>query len=82
MVQSYVTSLLSVKTHRRVVTGNTRSREAAGALAGTGPSVNGPDPGTRRRFRRCRACHLIYTRSGGCERAFDNLPTSTDMCKH
>jgi hypothetical protein len=39
--------LLSVKTHWRVVTGNTRSQEAAGALAGTGPSVNGPDPGTR-----------------------------------
>ena len=71
------TAVLSVKTHRRVVTGNTRSWEAAGALAGTGPSVNGPDPGTRRRFRTCRACH-----PGGCERAFDDLPTSTDTCKH
>jgi hypothetical protein len=39
--------LLSVKTHWQVVTGNTKSWEAAGALAGTGPSVNGPDPGTR-----------------------------------
>ena len=56
-----IKQLLSVKTHRRVATGNTKSREAAGALAGTGPSVNGPDPGTRRRFRRCRVCHLTYT---------------------
>ena len=56
--------LLSVKTHLGVATGNTKSREATGALAGTGPSINGPDPGTRRRFRRCRACHLTYTRSG------------------
>ena len=30
--------LLSVKTHRRVVTGNTKSREVAGALTGTAPS--------------------------------------------
>ena len=74
--------LLSIKTHRRVATGNTKSWEAAGALASTGPSVNGLDPGTSRRFRRCRVCHLIYTQSRGCERAFDDLPTSTDMCKH
>src|SRR6185503_6313648 len=66
-------TLLSVKTHRRVATGNTKSREAAGALAGTGPSVNGPDSGTRRRFRRCRACHLTYTWSERCERACDDL---------
>ena len=30
--------LLSVKTHRRVATGNTKSREVTGALAGTAPS--------------------------------------------
>ena len=72
---------LSVKTNRRVATGNTKSREATGALAGTGPSINGPDPGTRRRFRRCRACHLTYTRSGRCERAFDDLPACTNTCK-
>ena len=41
------TVVLSVETHRRVAIGNTRSRKAAGALAGTGPSVNGPDPGRR-----------------------------------
>ena len=53
--------LLSVKTHRRVATGNTKSRQVAGALAGTAPSVNGPQSSTRLRFRRCRACHLTYT---------------------
>ena len=62
------TLVLSVETHRWVATGNTRSRKAAGALAGTGPSVNDPDPGTRLRFPRCRAYHLIYTRSGRRER--------------
>ena len=31
-------SLLSVETHRRAATGNTKSREVAGALAGTAPS--------------------------------------------
>jgi len=80
--QQLLDKVLSVKTHWWVATDNTKSREAAGALASTSPSVNSPDPGTRRRFRRCRACHLIYTRSGGCERAFDDLPTSTDTCKH
>ena len=30
--------LLSVETHRRAATGNTKSREVAGALAGTAPS--------------------------------------------
>ena len=78
----FIGKVLSVKTHRRVATGNTKSREAAGALAGTGPSVNGLDPGTRRRFRRCRACHLTYTRSGRCKCAFDGLPACTNTCKH
>ena len=31
-------TVLSVETHRRVATGNTKSREVAGALAGTAPS--------------------------------------------
>src|SRR6185295_14610835 len=52
------------------------------ALAGTGRLVNGPDPGTCRRFRRCRACHLTYTQSGRCKRAFDGLPACTNTCKH
>ena len=75
--------LLSVETHRRVATGNTKSREVAGALAGTAPSS------TAHKFRHApggfvenRACHLTYTRSEGCERACDDLPTSTDTCKH
>jgi len=44
--------LLSVKTHRRVATGNTKSREVAGVLASTASSDNGPQSGTHRRFRR------------------------------
>ena len=63
-------NLLSVETHRRVATGNTKSREVAGALAGTAPSS------TARKFRHApggfvenQACHLTYTRSGGCRRA-------------
>ena len=52
--------LLSVKTHQRVATGNTKSREVARALAGTAPSSTALNPGTRRGFLR-RACHLTYT---------------------
>jgi hypothetical protein len=36
------TKVLSVKTHRRATTGNTRSREASETAGGPGPSVNGP----------------------------------------
>ena len=78
----YIVHVLSVKIHRRVATSNTKSREAAGALAGTGPSVNGPDPGTIRCFRRCKACHLTYTQSGRCKCAFDDLPACINTCKH
>ena len=39
--------LLSVETHRRVATGNTKSREVAGALAGTAPSSTARDSVTR-----------------------------------
>ena len=53
--------LLSVKTHRRVATGNTKSREVAGALAGTAPSVNSPESGIRLCFEGRGACHLTYT---------------------
>jgi hypothetical protein len=43
----WIANLLSVKTHRRVATGNTRSQEAPGLLVGPGPSVNGPRFDTR-----------------------------------
>ena len=56
--QAYV---LSVETHRRAATGNTKSREVAGALAGTSTSVNGPQSGTRLCFEGRGACHLTYT---------------------
>src|SRR6185436_13590853 len=75
-------NVLSVKTHRRVVTGNTKSREVAGALAGTAPSSTARNSSTRRGFRRRRACHLTYTRSGRCERACDDLPAHINTCKH
>src|SRR6185369_10041256 len=75
-------NVLSVKTHRRVATGNTKSREIAGALAGTASSSTARNPSTHRGFPRRRACHLIYTRSGGCERACDDLPAYTNTCKH
>ena len=39
--------LLSVETHRRVATGNTKSREVAGALAGTAPSSTARNSVTR-----------------------------------
>ena len=39
------TQLLSIETHRRAATGNTKSREVAGALVGTAPSS------TARNFR-------------------------------
>ena len=42
--------LLSVKTHRQVATGNMKSREVTGALAGTSPSSTARNPGTRRGF--------------------------------
>ena len=50
----YSMFLLSVETHRRAVTGNTKSREVAGALVGTAPSSTARNPGTRRGFRRRR----------------------------
>jgi len=75
-------NVLSVKTHRRVATGNTKSREVAGALAGTAPSVNGPQSGTRLCFESRGACHLTYTWSGRCETCFSDLPACTDICKH
>ena len=56
-----VRDLLSVKTHWRVATGNTKSREVTGALAGTAPSSTARNPGTRSSFLRCRARHLTYT---------------------
>ena len=40
--------VLSVKTHRRAATGNTKSREVAGALAGTAPSSTARNSSTRR----------------------------------
>ena len=40
-------SLLSVETHRRAATGNTKSREVAGALAGTAPSSTARNSVTR-----------------------------------
>ena len=73
--------LLSVKTHRRVATGNTKSREVAGALASTAPSSTAHNPGTRRGFIRHRACHLTYTRPGRCERACNDLPAYTNTWK-
>ena len=39
--------LLSVETHRRAVTGNTKSREVARALAGTAPSSTARNSVTR-----------------------------------
>ena len=74
--------VLSVATHRRAATGNTKSREVAGALAGTAPSSTARNSSTRRGLRRRRACHLIYTRSGRCGRACNDLPAYTNSCKH
>ena len=42
--------VLSVETHRRVATGNTKSREVAGALAGTAPSSTARNPSRAWRF--------------------------------
>ena len=77
-----VENLLSVETHRRAATGNTKSREVAGALAGTAPSSTARNYSTRRGLRSRRACHLTYTRSGRCERACNDLPACTNTWKH
>ena len=47
-LMQFVEFVLSVKTHRRVATGNTRSREVAGALAGTATSSTARNSSTRR----------------------------------
>jgi len=39
--------VLSVETHRRAATGNTKSREVTGALAGTAPSSTARNSVTR-----------------------------------
>src|SRR6185312_9125984 len=62
--------------------GNTKSREVAGALAGTAPSSTARNSSTRRGLRRRRACHLTYTRSGRCGRTCNDLPAYTNMWKH
>ena len=63
-------NVLSTETHRRAATGNTKSREVAGALAGTAPSSTARNSVTHPEVLwKNRACHLIYTRSGGCRRA-------------
>ena len=41
-------NVLSVETHRRAATGNTKSREVAGALAGTAPSSTARNSSARR----------------------------------
>src|SRR6185503_2411803 len=74
-------NVLSVKTHRRAATGNTKSREVAGALGGTAPSSTACNSSTRRGLRRRRACHLNYTRSGRCERACSDWPAYTNTWK-
>ena len=43
----YLGHLLSVETHRRAATGNTKSLEVAGALAGTAPSSTARNSVTR-----------------------------------
>ena len=82
LVSPHISHLLSVETHWRVSTGNTKSREVAGALAGTAPSSTARNSSTLHGFWRRRACHLTYTRSGRCERTCDDLPAYTNTCKH
>ena len=80
-IPQWLEYVLSVKTHRRVATGNTKSRQVAGALAGIAPSSTVCNSSTRHGFWRRRACHLTYTRSGRCERACDDLPAYTNTWK-
>ena len=75
----HISKVLSAKTHRRVATGNTKSREVAGALAGTAPLSTARNPAHAVDFGECKACHLTYTRSGWCERACNDLPAYTNM---
>ena len=83
IIQLKNTSLvLSVETHRRAATDNTKSREVAGALTGTAPSSTARNSSTRHGLRRRRACHLTYTRSGRCGRACNDLPAYTNTWKH
>ena len=44
----FIMYVLSVETHRRAATGNTKSREVAGTLAGTDPSSTARNSSTRR----------------------------------
>ena len=39
-------------------------------------------PSRARRMCESRACHLTYTRSGGCRRAPKQFPAYKDTCKH
>ena len=73
--------VLSVETHRRAATGNTKSREVAGTLAGTAPSSTARNSSTRHGLWSRRACHLTYTRSGRCECACNDLPAYTNTWK-
>src|SRR6185437_6642377 len=74
-------NVLSVKTHRRVATGNTKSREVAGALAGTASSSTARNPAHAEDSGECKACHLTYTRLERCERTCNDLPAYTNTWK-
>src|SRR4029078_2714381 len=70
--------VLSVKTHRRAVTGNTKSREFARALEALLPRRR-PAISVTRPEVLWKTCHLTYTRSGGCRRA-PNSVLHTKTC--
>ena len=61
--------MLSVETHQRAATGNTKSREVARALEALLPRRRPAISVTRPEVLWKTGRHLTYTRSGGCRRA-------------
>ena len=60
-ISRWIVDLLSVKTHRRVATGNTKSREVAGRWQALLPRTTARNPAHAEDSGECKACHLTYT---------------------
>ena len=58
-----------------------RAGRSPGRLQALLPRTTARNPAHAEDSGECKACHLTYTRSGGCERACNDLPAYTNTWK-